>query len=65
MTGPDLHTLTAPDGTVFRDLDHDGQMAPFENPRLGPAERAHDPVYRRGPGSTTDPDCRREPGRPI
>jgi beta-glucosidase len=37
-----LTTLTAPDGTAFRDLDHDGVMAPFEDPRRTPAERADD-----------------------
>lgn len=42
MPGPLLHTLTAPDGTAFRDLDHDGVMAPFEDPRLAPDERAAD-----------------------
>ena len=42
MPGPRLITLTAPDGTAFRDLDHDGVMAPFEDPRLTPEERADD-----------------------
>ena len=46
MPGPQLTTLTAPDGTVFRDLDHDQQMAPFEDPRRTPAERADDLVGR-------------------
>ena len=46
MPGPDLVTLTAPDGTVFRDLDHDGVMAPFEDPRRSPEERADDLVGR-------------------
>ena len=46
MPGPQLRTLTAPDGTVFRDLDHDQQMAPFEDPRLTPAERAADLTNR-------------------
>ena len=46
MAGPGLTTLTAPDGTVFRDLDHDGRMAPFEDPRLSPHERADDLVAR-------------------
>ena len=46
MPGPQLKTLTAPDGTVFRDLDHDGEMAPFEDPRRTPAERADDLVGR-------------------
>lgn len=35
-------TLTAEDGTVFRDLDHDGVMAPFEDPRRDADERAVD-----------------------
>lgn len=41
-----LKTLTAPDGTKFRDLDHDGIMAPFENPNLAARERATDLVAR-------------------
>jgi beta-glucosidase len=43
---PSLTTLTAADGTPFRDLDHDQQMAPFEDPRRTPAERADDLVGR-------------------
>lgn len=31
---------------MFRDLDHDGVMAPFENPNLTPEERAADLVKR-------------------
>ena len=46
MPGPHLKTLTAPDGTSFRDLDHDQQMAPFEDPRLTPAVRADDLIGR-------------------
>jgi beta-glucosidase len=46
VPGPQLRTLTAPDGTTFRDLDHDQQMAPFEDPRLTPAERVDDLVGR-------------------
>ena len=46
MPGPDLTTLTAPDGTAFRDLDHDGEMAPFEDPRLSAAERTEDLLGR-------------------
>ena len=46
MPGPELVTLTAPDGTAFRDLDHDGVMAPFEDPRRSPEERADDLVAR-------------------
>lgn len=49
MPGPHLTTLTAPDGTVFRDLDHDGVMAPFEDPRLSPDERADDLLTRLSP----------------
>ncbi|HMQ66022.1 MAG TPA: glycoside hydrolase family 3 N-terminal domain-containing protein [Arachnia sp.] len=49
MPGPDLKTLTAPDGTVFRDLDHDGVMAPFEDPRLSAEERAADLLARLSP----------------
>lgn len=43
---PDLALLTADDGTRFRDLDHDGVMAPFEDPRLSPDERAADLTSR-------------------
>ena len=46
MPKPSLTTLTAADGTPFRDLDHDQQMAPFEDPRRTPAERADDLVGR-------------------
>ncbi|MFZ1409995.1 MAG: glycoside hydrolase family 3 N-terminal domain-containing protein [Micropruina sp.] len=46
MPGPHLTTYIAPDGTAFRDLDHDGVMAPFEDPRLTPAERAEDLLPR-------------------
>ncbi|GAB2590179.1 glycoside hydrolase family 3 protein [Microlunatus antarcticus] len=46
MPEPELTTLTAPDGTAFRDLDHDGVMAPFEDPRRTPGERADDLVAR-------------------
>ncbi len=46
MPKPSLTTLTSPDGTTFRDLDHDQQMAPFEDPRLSPTERADDLVGR-------------------
>ncbi|WP_375407028.1 glycoside hydrolase family 3 protein [uncultured Amnibacterium sp.] len=38
--------LTAPDGTQFRDLDHDGVMAPYEDPRATPEERADDLLPR-------------------
>jgi len=43
---PQLKTLTADDGTAFRDLDHDQRMAPFEDPRRTPADRADDLVSR-------------------
>jgi beta-glucosidase len=46
VPGAALETLTAPDGTAFRDLDHDGVMAPFEDPRRSPEERADDLVGR-------------------
>lgn len=46
MPGPALVTLISPDGTAFRDLDHDGVMAPFEDPRLSPAERVEDLLPR-------------------
>ena len=36
----------AADGTAFRDLDHDGVMAPYEDARLTPEERADDLVGR-------------------
>jgi beta-glucosidase len=49
VPGPQLKTITAPDGTTFRDLDHDQQMAPFEDPRLAPAARADDLVPRLSP----------------
>jgi len=38
--------LTAPDGTRFRDLDHDGVMAPYEDPRRTPADRVDDLLPR-------------------
>lgn len=40
------HWLEDPDGTVFRDLDHDGLMAPFEDPRLPAAARVADLLPR-------------------
>jgi beta-glucosidase len=46
MPGPQLQTMVAPDGTTFRDLDHDGVMAPFEDPRRTPDERAEDLLGR-------------------
>lgn len=41
---PDL--LTAPDGTRFRDLNRNGVMDPYEDPRLSPEERVDDLVQR-------------------
>ncbi len=38
--------LTAPDGTRFRDLNHNGTMEPFEDPRLSTQERVADLVPR-------------------
>ena len=38
MTTP-LTTLTAPDGTVFRDLNGNGVLDPYEDPRLPVAAR--------------------------
>ena len=46
MSRPHVTTLTAPDGTTFRDLDHDGVMAPFEDLRRSPEERAEDLLGR-------------------
>lgn len=43
MTPP---RLTSPDGTPFRDLDHDGVMAPYEDPRRTPEERVADLLPR-------------------
>lgn len=37
------------DGLQFRDLDGDGELTPFEDWRLGPAERAKDLVGRMSP----------------
>ena len=37
------------DGLEFRDLDGDGQLTPFEDWRLSPAERAADLVSRMSP----------------
>jgi beta-glucosidase len=39
-------TLTASDGTVYRDLNHNGRLDPFEDPRLGTAERVEDLLGR-------------------
>jgi beta-glucosidase len=40
------HRRTAAGRRGFRDLDHDGVMAPYENPALGPDERAADLLPR-------------------
>ncbi|QHK18494.1 glycoside hydrolase family 3 protein [Pseudarthrobacter psychrotolerans] len=45
MTKP-LRTLTSPDGTVFRDLNNNGTMEPYENPKLAVAKRVADLVSR-------------------
>ncbi|WP_308409570.1 glycoside hydrolase family 3 N-terminal domain-containing protein [Streptomyces sp. A3M-1-3] len=42
-------TLTAPDGTTFRDLNGNGVMEPYENPRLPVAERVADLLQRMTP----------------
>ncbi|MFJ9821879.1 glycoside hydrolase family 3 N-terminal domain-containing protein [Streptomyces sp. NPDC101151] len=39
-------TLTAPDGTTFRDLNGNGVMEPYENPRLSVDERVADLLGR-------------------
>src|SRR3954454_415753 len=39
-------TATSPDGVRFRDLDGDGVMAPYEDPRRSPAERVADLLPR-------------------
>lgn len=41
-----LRTLTAPDGTQFRDLNHNGTMEPYEDSRLSPEERTEDLLAR-------------------
>ncbi|NAZ81353.1 glycoside hydrolase family 3 protein [Kineococcus sp. R8] len=38
--------LHAPDGTPFRDLNHNGTMEPYEDPRLPAAQRVEDLVAR-------------------
>ena len=45
MTTP-LTTLTAPDGTVFRDLNGNGMLDPYEDPRLPVAARVEDLLGR-------------------
>ncbi|HET6393120.1 MAG TPA: glycoside hydrolase family 3 N-terminal domain-containing protein [Blastococcus sp.] len=39
-------TATTPDGVLFRDLDGDGVMAPYEDPRRAPQERVADLLPR-------------------
>lgn len=39
-------TLTTPDGTTFRDLNHNGLLDPFEDPRLSTHERVDDLLVR-------------------
>lgn len=41
-----LSTTTAPDGTVFRDLNGNGIMDAYENPNLPVTERVHDLIRR-------------------
>ncbi len=38
--------LTSPDGVAYRDLNGNGVMDPFEDPRLAVAERVEDLLYR-------------------
>jgi beta-glucosidase len=42
-------TATTPEGVRFRDLDGDGVMAPYEDPRRSPGERVADLVPRLSP----------------
>ena len=35
-------TFAAADGTMYRDLNHNGQLDPFEDPRLSTPERVED-----------------------
>lgn len=37
---------TAADGTRYRDLNHNGRLDPFEDPRLGPVQRTEDLLGR-------------------
>ncbi len=39
-------TSTAPDGTAYRDLNHNGQLDPFEDPRLSTQLRVEDLLGR-------------------
>lgn len=43
---PGVATATAPDGFVFQDLNGNGILDPYEDPRLSPAERTDDLVRR-------------------
>ncbi|QTE29622.1 glycoside hydrolase family 3 protein [Pengzhenrongella sicca] len=42
-------TLTAPDGTVFRDLNGNGTLDPYEDPRVPVADRVEDLLARMTP----------------
>jgi beta-glucosidase len=42
-------TALSPDGVEFRDLDGNGTMEPYEDPRLSPADRVADLVPRLSP----------------
>ena len=44
-TAQDMESFLV-DGEQFRDLDHDGQLSPFEDWRLPPAARADDLIRR-------------------
>lgn len=41
-----LQTSVAPDGTIYRDLNNNGVMDPFEDPSLSPEERVADLLPR-------------------
>src|SRR4029450_12325821 len=41
-----LTTSAAPDGSVYRDLNHNGVMDRYEDPRLPVAERVRDLISR-------------------
>ncbi|MDX3387174.1 hypothetical protein PV682_37885 [Streptomyces niveiscabiei] len=41
-----MHATTAPDSTAFRDLNGNGRMDPYEDPRLSPEERTEDLLSR-------------------
>ena len=42
----DLNLSTSSDGTRYRDLNRNGVMDPFEDPRLTPEERTEDLLTR-------------------